>query len=337
MPPFNPKRESRLPEMRSHSRAVDPATDPRLLELVDALPPLGIPTQYAPALAAGYLSRLCRVVWANIDDTVGTADDVDRVTGFTGPPRTLAPALARIGYLRDIGGVYICPEAMAMAPEFVRARWKRWLPSAYRAAMKRAAASVPRLRHLSPGDAARLRAVEPGNDVRPAEPAPASTGLFDLIAPATVAATARASLEESDVGHSKLVKRWCELWSHRYQRNYPFQARDAKHISDLLKLCGGYDSALKAINAYLAPGTGTRWKGHPLGRLVSSLPEFVGRPAGSGEGHRSSANLAALIGTARVRTQAGGGGGGEAVGGGAGDLGGGAGPGTAHSDQAPFG
>src|SRR5438128_2549870 len=112
----------------SQVRVVSPERDSRMGIVRDAIARSGLPEPlpaYAETLAEGYIARLRRRVYEALNDVIGTGDDLEALCGWRGAPRTLAVAMQRAGYVKDICGVLVMVDAVNEAPEYLKKRWMR--------------------------------------------------------------------------------------------------------------------------------------------------------------------------------------------------------------------
>jgi hypothetical protein len=280
--------------IKLHERDQDPDTDPRLRKLVLSLMNTNLPPEYIPVLAIGYVMRLVKRVWAQLDDTLGSSDEVEKLAGWSGTPGFLTRSMLDAGYLMDFGGVFVCVEARSLCPEWMKRRWDKLMPGTAASATRRLLArqSAESSQRVTEEIQARRSpvtgklnstAVDAADLTRP------QPGLFGTLLPNQVAFASRRedsrdeqpSTENTIAGHRQLVDYWCEQWHKHYGDEYPFGHADARHIKNLLQRCRGMQRAQYCVRRYFE----TRepfFRGHPLSKLVSQLPRFShANPAGS--------------------------------------------------------
>jgi hypothetical protein len=116
--------------------------------------------------------------------------------------------------------------------------------------------------------------------VTPPPPATKETGLFGPVE----APQPEAKPPASKGDHQALIDYFTSEWSKRYGgAKYPFQARDARHLSTVLAACQSLRKAQDAVTAYLNCNE-RFYRGHQSSHLDTHLPRFVaaepaGRPA----------------------------------------------------------
>jgi hypothetical protein len=244
-------------------RVVAPESDGRLKRIAEALIRSGLPDALSAVLAEGFVALLRRRVWTALDDVVGGADDVEALLGWQGPPRDLAYALQREGYVRDINGVLVAVDAVTEAPEYIKARWRRGNLAGY--------------------EAARGRATDP-NIIHQREEAPTGTDREDTTHPGTLfgvaadqpgeSADVRKPKKSTTPGFDEFKRYWHARYTEETGNRYPWQPADFKHVERIVKAVRDARAAANVADAYFRCRE-PFYAGHSLGKLVSALPRFV--------------------------------------------------------------
>jgi hypothetical protein len=241
----------------NQDRVVAPEADARLRQIAEACARSGLPEAFCDILAEGYVFRLRRRAWAQLDDRVGTGDDVEALCGWKGPPRALAKALERAGYVQDQKGVLIAVDAIAEAPEYIKARWRRRDKASYDAAAERAAQQVPNVVHP--------RWPQPEEDTEDAMPPDT------LFGPVPDVPGDNANGQSI---HAKFSRRWAERYRAVEGRSYTWgrksDERFIKWITDTLE---SWTECERVIDAYLADRR-PFFARHELRKLYANLADF---------------------------------------------------------------
>jgi hypothetical protein len=84
-----------------------------------------------------------------------------------------------------------------------------------------------------------------------------------------------------DPRHHDLVVFWCNKWQESYRVKYPFNARDAAHVKQLLAAAGDLPKAQAVVERFLA--CDDKWlteRRHGLKYLTGDLPRFLSESSG---------------------------------------------------------
>lgn len=269
--------------MRPHKapnrdRVVSPDQDDRLKHVAQAIANAGLPAALADILAEGYIARLRRRVWEAMTDVVGTGDDVESLCSWKGPPRTLCAVFLRAGYLREIGGIMVCPDAVQEAPEYIKKRWHRHDRAGYVKAVKRC--NTPNIVHHW-HDA---QTQEP-EDEEWIEEMCSDLNLFGE------AGEPRAK-DATTPGFKEFSSHWHERFRAIEGITYPWRPADNKFVQQIVTAVPGYVECRNIIDAYLADRS-SFFRGHELRKLFAHLAQFraaaaqrMGKGNGQGAGFR---------------------------------------------------
>lgn len=293
-------------------RVLDPEQDRRLRFVAEAIASAGTPAAIADILAEGFVARLRRRVYAALDDAIGDGDDLEALAGWQGPSRSLAGALMRAGYVRDIGGVIVMVDAVNEAPEYVKKRWIRQKPEGYRRAVGRCG---------QPNVASEKAGYTDGADdpwdfdaeMKKESDMQNQGWLFGV---------------EPDTPGEKHVatpgfREFCDYWHERYQEvegvRYPWGGRDNREVKQLLdRLQHDLNRAKLAAECFLACRE-ARYAGHELRWLNIELPRWSSGRQPIGIAAKTDPTLRSQVPT------------------GGGDMGAVAGPAASRPPQRPFG
>jgi hypothetical protein len=254
------------PRATGQARAIHPHQDERIQKLGQALAQCGIPAALSEIVAEGYVSRLRRWVYEQMDDCVGTRDDLELMLGWNGPPRHLAIALEKFHYIKEVNGVLVAVDAVNEAPQYVAQRWRRWHKKGWVKAMERANNpnvvnnKIDEQLEAQHEDREREAAVEVDHT------------LFGPVEQITEGKTHGAGIP----GHRELVAYWHERYPSTPEGlAYPWRKRDFKIVGDILAAVGDihrckdiFDRYLKCRQPFFA--------GHDLSKLLGQLPQFTG-------------------------------------------------------------
>lgn len=259
--------------------------DARISIIASGLEKLGVPKHCTVPMAYGLAQMLWRSTWSRCTDVLGLPMQIEERCGWKLPAGTLVPLFIVAGLILEDThrGLprYLDLYAWSEAPESARKQWKRKNASSYERAAARGEEvipvqplPVPSAEPIPPPPPPPEPVVEEktkdlfGNPVEPEDETPASKG------------PKHATVKQPKTAHPDLVDHWCDRWSAAEGSKYPFTARDAKHIAELLKFCGEVAEAKRIIDIYLFERD--KWyAGHPLGKLLSDLPKFKSRRLGA--------------------------------------------------------
>jgi hypothetical protein len=280
------RRVEGVPRPRNQDRVVDPDRDERLRAISECVARSGYPAELSDILAEGFVARLRRRVYAALSDVIGTGDDLEALAGWKGSPRSLAAAMRRAGYVRDIQGVCVMVDAINEAPEYLKKRWQRSNRQSYDAAVKRGGQpNIVNRPYGVPGDdddydydAEALREDDMQNQ----------KGLFGDDNPTAE----REKHVARNPGFSEASAAWAQLYEQAEGRKYTWRGRCNRHVADILKLAGSVADFERIAAAYLADRSNF-YAGHELRILArdfirfQSLAEQHRRSAGRHAANRS--------------------------------------------------
>lgn len=210
----------------NQERSVAPVADGRLKRVAEACKSAGLPPSLCLTLALGYIASLRLWVWHKLTDVIGSADELEAMVGWSGPPRHLAKALEIGKYVGDFNGVYCATDAVTECPEYVRRRWIRANKESYQKARERATA---------PGIAESLQ-----DDETVATPQ-GNGWLFE-----------GAEDVATKPGHDRIVKYWFKRFKELINPSgYVSFPADFKLVKDLLDATNSVSRIERAIDAFL--------------------------------------------------------------------------------------
>lgn len=196
-------------------------------------------------IAYGIMALIHQWCWENMTDVVGNGPYLEELTDWPGHAGALGDLLTRASLAIKLESLYAFPNALLYIPDTFKRRWTQRSRETWDAAMERTATvgkNTYRSAHYIPRES----------------PTPAGPSPF-----------------------RQLTDYWCSQWQKKYGQKYPFQSRDGKHCSDLLKQVeNDYDKATKIIDGYLKDETPfIRRRGHQLGVLIANLPAYISKCA----------------------------------------------------------
>lgn len=248
----------------NQDRVVAPQMDTRLAHVKAACVRCGFPPNLCDIIAEGYVFRLRRIAWSNLDDVIGNGDDVERAVGWQGPPRVLAKALENAGYLVDAKGIYLAVEAISEAPEYIKARWRRHSKAAYDAAAARAVS--PNVLHPRPVE------LEPEHTEWEEEHMPPDT-LFGPM-PDAPKESGNAAPPTPQSPHAKFSKYFDDAYRRVYGRGYLWGRKsDEAFIKWIIGAADSITECFAIIDAFLAERS-PFYQGHALRKLYADLDRF---------------------------------------------------------------
>lgn len=227
-----------------------------------------MPDHLADILAEGFIARLRRRVWEQLNDVIGSGDDVESLCSWKGPTRSLSAAMSKAEYIREIQGVYVCCDAVTEAPEYIKQRWRR--------------------SNLAGYNAARSRAEGPALFNEPKPSAKQHEG--DVTTEAGGSANAgdgesHAAEEPKNPGFVRVKEFWHKLYLARTGNKYPWRGHDFKCLAKLIELAKDIHALEPVMRAYIKcnepfyAGWELRWLFRDYARFSAGRKH--GRPAAS--------------------------------------------------------
>lgn len=214
--------------------------------LADYLVDIGVSRDYAVSTAYGLMDRIRRHCWKECTDEINDVEQLRSITKFSASDKLIL-ILCELKLLGKANGRYYVPTAAREAPEYLRKKWRSVTPGGYAKAISRSKGLLNKPKRKTPKIERQTEVADEKEKVTTRSQSP----------------------------HTNVVKYWCERWEQRYRLKYPFTARDAKHIQQILQSAGTPGRAQRIIDRYLS--CREQWyagKGHKLGLLVSDLPKF---------------------------------------------------------------
>jgi hypothetical protein len=252
-------------------RVVDPEQDRRLHLIGETLIRDGYPAVTADILAEGFVGRLRRRVYAALDDVIGSGDDLEALAGWKGPPRSLAAAMLRAGYVREINGVLVMVDAVNEAPEYVKKRWSRQKPLAYKQAVARC--GKPNIANEQAG-----YTDDDGDDWDFEAEMKKESDMQEQIGLFGAEPDKPGEKHVATPGFTELK----EFWHARYREvegiTYPWRSRDFAELKRIIDALHDVHRAKRAIDKFLACRE-RFYEGHELRKLTNDLARFAGADA----------------------------------------------------------